>query len=222
MLSLRVEPRRAEPVSEQATVFVVDHAPEACQTVGTLAASVGLNIESCASAREFLEKYDPQRPGCLVAEVILPGMTGLALQERLAAIDVSLPIIFTTAHAEVSTATRAMRAGAFDFFDKPFSQHSLLESIQQAIDVDRRRRRELAVRRELAARVAKLTNRQRQVMRLLAKGVSTKAIASQLELSPKTVDNHRASVMEKMGAGNVAQLVRLMVRAEFAAAEFAT
>jgi two-component system response regulator FixJ len=222
MTLLTVKSDRAEPVLEQATVFVVEHDAEARQAVCELAASVGLNAEPYASAKEFLDNYEPQKPGCLVVEVILPGMTGLELQRRLAAAGVCLPIIFTTAQGEVSTATKAMRAGALDFLVKPFSQQSLLESIQEAIKVDRRRRREQALQREVDTRMAQLTNRQRQVFYLLASGSSTKAIASQLKISPKTVDNHRTCVMEKMGVSNIAQLVLMFAQTDPSVARLAS
>jgi FixJ family two-component response regulator len=219
MSILTIEPERAEPIQQQATVFIVEHDPESRREVRALAASVGLNAKAYASAQAFLGNCEPQMAGCLVLEVMLPGMTGLELQRRLAADDIVLPLIFTTVLDEVSTATKAMRAGALDFLVKPYSQQALLESIHTAIQIDRRRRREQAVRSERDARMAQLTDRQLQVLQLVVEGSKTKDIASQLNISSKTVDNHRVSAMEKMGVDSIAHLIRLMAGVESATAE---
>jgi two-component system response regulator FixJ len=176
------------------TVFVVDD---------------DLAVETFATGEEFLQVYDPARPGCLVLDVRMPGMGGLRLQEELAARRIILPVIILTGYAEVQTAVRAFKTGAFEFIEKPYSDEVLLDCIQRAIEADRHTREAEMLRAAVAARFASLTPREREVMLLVTAGKANKVIASDLGLSPKTVEVHRAAVMEKMGAGSLAELVRL-------------
>jgi two-component system, LuxR family, response regulator FixJ len=194
------------------TVFVVDDDPEVRSSLSLLARSVGLNVETFASAREFLDSYDPRRPGCLVLDVRMPGMSGLELQKQLTAQGISLSIILITAHAEIPMAIEAMRAGALDFIQKPFSRHAILERIHEAMKLGEGRHRTQLLHHEVDGRTARLSSREREVMRLLAAGDSTKIIALRLGISPKTVDNHRIKVFKKMGVDNAAQLAGLLSR----------
>lgn len=191
------------------TVFVVDDDAAVCDSLRFLIESVGLPVRTFSSADEFLAAYTPDQPGCLVLDLRMPGMSGLELQEQLARQKCALPVIIITAHGDVPTAVRAMHAGAVDFMSKPFSDQNLLDRIHQALTKDAQARRGQAVRAGIAARVALLTPREREVMDLVVSGMPNKGIAAQLELSAKTVETHRARVMDKMQARSVAELVHM-------------
>ncbi len=171
--------------------------------------SVGLKIETFASAQEFLNAYDPSRPGCLVTDVRMPGMSGIELQSKLAADEVTLPIIVVSGYADVPTAVRSMKRGAIDFVEKPFDEQMMLERIQLSILEDARLRQERAARERTIGRLKSLTPRERQVMDLVILGKSNKEIARALDISPKTVEVHRSHVMVKMQADSLAELVRI-------------
>ncbi len=194
------------------TVFIIDDDPDVRSAINLLAKSVSLNSESYASARAFLDQFNPDQAGCLVLDVCMPGMTGLELQDELLANDVDMPIIIITAHGDVPMATRALRSGAFDFIQKPFSRHELLERINQAIELDIKNRERRAKRELLEARTADLSTRESEIMSMLVEGKSTKMIASQLNISSKTVDNHRAKVLDKMQVESVPELILLVVQ----------
>jgi two-component system response regulator FixJ len=196
------------------TVFVVDDDTVFLEYLRALLKSVGLSAEVFTTAEEFLAQYAPARPGCLLLDVRMPGMSGLNLQEELAARRISLPVIIITGYPEWSTAVRALKTGAVDFIQKPiFSDQLLLERIRQAIETDRQTRDLETQRAEVAARIAQLTIRERQVMELVVAGKPNKLIAADLGLSPKTVEVHRANVMKKMEADSLAELVRLQLLA---------
>jgi len=191
------------------TVFVVDDDPAMRDSLCWLLQSVDLHVETYPSADAFLAAYDAGRPGCLVLDVRMPGMSGLNLQDELRTRHIRLPIIMLSGHAEVPTAVRALKAGAIDFMEKPFSDELLLDRIRQAIDLDREQRDAEAQRAAVAERYALLTPREREVMELVTAGKANKVIAAELGLSPKTVEVHRAAVMDKMRADSVADLVRM-------------
>jgi len=195
-------------MKHEARVFVVDDDEAARQSLGWLMESVGLKVASFHSAQAFLDAFDPEMPGCLVLDVRMPGMGGLELQEKLAAGLVSLPVIIVTGHGDVPMAVRAMKAGAVDFLEKPFNDQALLDRIQQALEADTRRRSEARPRAAVLARIATLTPREREVMQLVVAGKPNKAIATALGISKKTVEAHRAKMMEKMQAGSISELVR--------------
>jgi RNA polymerase sigma factor (sigma-70 family) len=199
-----------------ATVFIVDDDAEVRRSLTLLVRCVDLGVETFPCASDFLGSYDPARPGCLVLDVRMPGMTGLELQRELCLRDVKLPIIFVSGYGEISMVSQALRAGALDFIQKPYSSQAILDRIHEAIEQDARARRELAHRREVDRRLAQLSAREREVMGLLAQGMSTKKIASQLAISSKTVDNHRARVFKKIQVENSTQLVRLIYSKRFA------
>jgi len=192
-----------------ATVFVVDDDPDVRQLVSLLARSVGLAEDAYPSAQEFLDHYDPQKPGCLVLDIRMPGMSGLELQKSLNATALIPPIIFISAYGEIPLAIQAIRGGAVDFLQKPFSPQGLLERILQAIELDRENRLIRRQTDEIQGRMTQLTERESQIMRLLARGQSTKQIAHLLSISPKTVDNHRGKILEKMQVDNPTQLAHL-------------
>jgi FixJ family two-component response regulator len=196
------------------TVFVVDDDAAMRDSLRWLIESVGLRVEAYATADDFLARWDPERPGCLVLDVRMPGMSGLDLQGELAQREVRLPTIVITGHADVPMAVRAVKAGALDFVQKPFSDQLLLDRIRQALDLDRRRRQARDARRDALRRRDLLTAREREVMDRIVAGKPNRKIAAELGLSPKTVEVHRAHVMEKMQVATLADLIRLAVLLE--------
>ncbi|MCI0620082.1 MAG: response regulator transcription factor [Acidobacteria bacterium] len=191
------------------TVFVVDDDPAVRDSLRWLIESVGLPVETFNSARNFLDRYDPNRPGCLVLDIRMPGMSGADLQEQLASRALRIPIIIITGHADLPMAVRTLKNGALDFIEKPFSDQVLLNRIQQAIQLDLGIRDEKAEQAEIAARVSSLTPREREVMNKVIAGKPNKVIADELSLSQKTVEVHRANLMKKMRAESLADLVRM-------------
>ncbi len=207
----RLTPETSVMESEP-TVFVVDDDADMLEAVAFLLNGVGLKVETYASAKAFLEAYDPLKRGCLVLDVRMPGMSGLELQERLHALESTLPIIFFSAHGDVPIAVHAIKAGAVDFLEKPFRDQELIDKVQHAIEANVRLRKELAERNRIAARIDTLTQREREVMELVVQGKTNKAIASELGLSQRTVEIHRARVMRKMQADSVSELVQMVMR----------
>jgi two-component system response regulator FixJ len=194
-------------------VFVVDDDRAMRDSLRWLLESIGLSVRTYATAAEFLREHDPAQPGCLVLDVRMPGMSGLDLQAELAQRGAELPTIVVTGHGEVAMAVRAVKAGAIDFIEKPFSDQLLLDRVRQALEIDRQSR-EVRVRREDARRrLASLSAREREVLELVAAGKANKEIAAALGLSPKTVEVHRAHVMSKMAADSLAELIRVAILA---------
>jgi len=191
-------------------VFIVDDDPAMRESLTFLVSSVGLQVESFSTAREFLEKCDPKRAGCLVLDIRMPGMSGLELQERLNERRVELPIVMITGFGDVPMAVRALKQGAVDFLEKPFTDQDLLDRINDAIDEDRRRRADRQHRDDIDARIARLTTRERQVMMCVIDGKPNKVIAHQLGLSPKTIEVHRSRMMDKMKVASLAELMQLV------------
>lgn len=196
------------------TVFIVDDDEAMRDALDTLIRSVGIRTSLHASADEFLAGYDPEQPGCLVLDVRMPGMSGLDLQDALAKQGIELPVIIITGHGDIPMAVRAMRAGAVDFLEKPFREQELLHRIHQAVEQDAGARQDRAAKGEITARLASLTPREGQVLDLVVAGKPNKAIAGELGLSHKTVEFHRAKIMDKMRADSVAELVRMVLAAE--------
>lgn len=191
------------------TVFVVDDDPAMRASLRWLIESVGLSVVTCGTARAFLETYKSEQPGCLLLDVRMPGMSGLDLQAELSAQKIGLPVVIITGYAEVPIAVRAMKGGAFDFIEKPFSDEALLQRIRRAIARDAETRRIESERSSIETRLNQLTPRERDVLERVILGKSNKAIANELKLSAKTVEAHRAHVMEKMQAASLAELIRL-------------
>ncbi|MBN1345135.1 MAG: response regulator transcription factor [Phycisphaerae bacterium] len=202
-----------ESVASEPTVYVVDDDQAVRDSLRWLIESTSLSVETFASAREFLDAYDSERPGCLLLDVRMPGMSGLELQEKLNADEISLPVIIITGHGDVQMAVRAMKAGAVDFVEKPFNDQMLVESIRQAIDQDRKARRTRAETTQIKRRLSRLTPREHEVLGMVVAGKLTKQIAGDLRLSEKTIEVHRAHIMSKMHADNVADLVRMTLTA---------
>jgi two-component system, LuxR family, response regulator FixJ len=197
------------------TVYIVDDDSGVRSSIRVLMKSVRLPAIPFPSAKEFLAAYHIDNPGCLVLDIRMPGMSGLELQEALNERGATLPVIFITGHGDVPMAVEAMRHGAFDFLQKPFRDQDLIDRIQQALARDAGTRQALQEHGEVRARIAALTPREVEVLELLTSGKANKSMAQDLGLSQRTVEIHRAHVMEKMGAKSVAQLVRMVMDLEY-------
>lgn len=193
------------------TVFIVDDDTAVRDALKFLLRSVGHPVEAFGSAQDFLDAYRDDRPGCLVLDIRMPGMSGLELQEKLVERRSILPIIFITGHGDVPMAVEAMQAGAMDFIQKPFRDQDLLDRINQALEKDAKNRAALGELNLIRERLASLTPREREVMDLVVHGKANKVIAGDLDLSQRTVEIHRARVMEKMQASSLAHLVRMVI-----------
>jgi len=179
-----------------------------------LVKSVGLSAAVFTSAQEFLSSYDTRQPGCLVLDVRMPGMSGLELQQQLNLRGAVIPVIFITGHGDIPMAVEAMQHGAFDFLQKPFRDQDLIDRIQRALEKDRENRAALGQRARIRERLDSLTPREREVLALVTSGKANKVMAADLGLSQRTVETHRAHVMEKMAASSIAQLVRMVLDLE--------
>lgn len=194
------------------TAYVVDD-DEAIRTLWRwLMESNGIAVQTFASAAAFIEAYRRGDPGCLVLDVRLPGMSGPELQDYLRREAIGIPIVFVSAHGDVPTAVNAIKGGAVDFIQKPFDYREALAVVQRALERDAQGREQRARQAQFAERLAALTGREREVMRLVIEGKANKLIAEELDISVRTVEFHRANVMEKMGAASVATLVQLIAQ----------
>jgi len=196
-------------MSAQATVFVVDDDDAVRRALRMLIQSAGLPVETFASADAFLDGYDPARPGCLILDVRMPGMSGLSLQDRLLARQISIPVIMVTGHGDVAMAVGAVKKGAIDFLQKPFDDEVLLDRVRQAVDLDAHQRQVDAHHAAFQARLQRLTPREQEVLDLLLTGKGNKEVALRLGLSRKTIDIHRAHVMMKLGVDSLLDVARL-------------
>lgn len=190
-------------------IYVVDDDDGMRRALSLLLSTVGYTTEVYARPGDFLAHFKREEPGCLVLDIRMPEMSGLELQQQLNRSGCMLPIIFITGHGDVPMAVQAMKAGAFEFIQKPFRDQDLLDQINHALQHDAENRKGVARRTEVLRRIESLTPRERQVMDLVVEGGANKVIAIDLGLSERTVEIHRAKVMEKMGARSVAHLVKL-------------
>jgi two-component system, LuxR family, response regulator FixJ len=198
-------------------VMVVDDDSGVRNAMRILLKSVGIEATLYASAQEFLASYQPSQPGCLVLDIRMPGMSGLELQQQLNLRGAVIPVIFMTGHGDIPMAVEAMQHGAFDFLQKPFRDQDLLDRIQRAIARDAELRQSLGEHSRIKAHLETLTPREREVLDLMTQGKQNKSIAQDLGVSPRTIEIHRARVMEKMNAQSVAELVRMMLDLNHAA-----
>lgn len=195
--------------SAAAVIYVVDDDDGMRRALNTLLGTVGYKTAVFSDPKEFLAHYDGNSPGCLVLDIRMPNMSGLELQQHLNRMGSMLPVIFITGHGDVPMAVQAMKEGAFEFIQKPFRDQDLLDRINHALKQDTDNRNMVARRADVLHRLESLTPRERQVMDLVVDGAANKVIAIDLGLSERTVEIHRAKVMEKMGARSVAHLVKL-------------
>jgi two-component system response regulator FixJ len=190
-------------------VFVVDDDAAVRQGLRFMLRTAGYSAEAFPSARSFLKDYDPQRGGCLLLDVRMPQMTGLEMQQQLNLRGWRIPVIFITGHGTISLAIAAMKAGAFDFIEKPLREQALLESIERALHWNDRAHEERLELATLRLRAALLTPRERQIFELVAAGEPNKVIASHLGISFRTVELHRAHIIEKLQARSLSDLIRM-------------
>jgi two-component system, LuxR family, response regulator FixJ len=200
--------------SPEPTVFVVDDDEGVRNSLRFLLKSVGLSAHTLASAADFLATYRPREPGCLVLDVRMPGMSGLELQQQLNLRGAVIPVIFITGHGDIPMAVEAMQQGAFDFLQKPFRDQDLIDRIQRALERDARNRAALVEHDSIRKRLESLTPREHEVLVLMTRGKPNKVMAAELGVSQRTVEIHRARVMEKSGATSIAQLVRMVMDLE--------
>ena len=190
-------------------VFVIDDDQAVRDSLGLLLRSMGQKARLFESAQAFLDNYASSMAGCIVLDIRMPGMSGMELQQKLKAQDCTMPVIFVTGHGDVPMAVEAMHHGAFDFIQKPFRDQELLDRIKQALAWDHDHRSDEDYRRDVQERFQNLTPREREVMQCVVGGLANKVIAMDLNLSQRTVEIHRARVMEKMNARSLADLVRM-------------
>lgn len=203
-------------MTDEAPIHVIDDDAAVRDALRFLFESAGLTVRSYDSAAAFIDAVSAQRGGCVLTDVQMPGLDGLALQRRLTELRIDLPVIVMTGYADVPIAVQALKEGAFDFIEKPFDDDRLLTSVRGALEAGRRRREEAAGLDAIAARLASLTPREREVLDGLVAGHPNKAIAYDLGTSPRTIEVHRARVMEKMQARSLADLVRMVLAVESA------
>lgn len=196
-------------MNAEATVFVVDDDKAVRRFLEGLIASVGLQVKSCGSADEFFDAYKPGSRGCILLDIRMPGVSGLEMQKMLKKKNIDLPVIILTGHGDVQIAVHAMKAGAIDFVEKPFNNELLLDSIQRAVDENLRASINTVNRAHVGELLEHLTPREREVLELVVAGQTNKGVARHLQISERTVEIHRAKVMEKMQARSLAELVRM-------------
>jgi two-component system, LuxR family, response regulator FixJ len=197
---------------EKPTVFVIDDDRDVRKSLQWLLATAGLPVRAYASAEDFLTDYRAQRAGCILLDVQLPGMDGFELLARLQALGSHPAVLMVTGYGDIPMAVRALKSGAFDFIEKPYTDAQILARIQQGLASDEVRRLRRQERAEIEARHALLTPREREVMQRMVEGRLSKQIAHELGIGDRTVETHRQHIMKKMQAGSVAELVRLAMR----------
>jgi two-component system response regulator FixJ len=200
-------------MAAEPTVFIVDDDPAFAESIATLINSMGAPTKTFTSAEAYLEQFDPQAPGCLILDVRMQRTSGLALQEQLAKLPLSPPVIIMTGHPEVPTALRAMRMGAIDFLQKTFSETELYEAVQRALVKDARVRQEYSRKEAIERRFAQLTQPERSVLDQVLQGEANKSIAASLGVSRRTVEDRRARIMQKLEVQSLADLVRVSIEA---------
>jgi len=198
---------------EDGTVFLIDDDAGVRDSLSLLLSLKNISTQPFASADSFLETYTPERSGCVLTDLRMPGMTGLELQTAMHQRHIELPIVVFTAHGDVATARAALKNGAFDFLEKPVDEAMLLDVLRNALRVDRERRTASSSRSASDARLERLTAREREILALLAAGHQNREIATQLGISPRTVEVHKARIMEKLECHSLAELIRMNLAA---------
>src|SRR6266853_5012409 len=194
--------------NEDCTVFLIDGDPGVRDSLTLLLSLKGVRTQPFANAESFIETYRPDWSGCVLTDLRMPGMTGLELQAVLRERQVDVPVVVLTAHGDVATARAALKNGAFDFLEKPIDDAMLLEVLENALRVDRERRAATASRSASDARLERLTAREREILALIGAGHQNREIASELGISPRTVEVHKARIMEKLEFRTLAELIR--------------
>jgi len=202
-------------MSDRPTVFIVDDDEAVLRLLHTLISSVDLEVETFRTAQAFLDAFKPTRRGCILLDIRMPGMSGLELQRELRERGIRLPVIFLSGHGDVQVAVHAMKAGAADFIEKPFNNDLLRDRVQKAVAESQYADQTRMRKDEVEMRIAMLTPREQQVLDLVALGNTNKTIARQLAISQRTVEIHRAKVMDKMRAESLAELVRMVALLDF-------
>lgn len=193
------------------TIFIVDDDPAVCDSLVRLLSEVNLQSRVFASAAEFLSNFSPDQLGCLLLDVRMPGMSGMELQRELIKRQASLPIIFITGHGDVPLAVEAMKSGAFDFIEKPVRAQALLERINECLQKHRESRQRIARQDQVISLFKLLTQKEREVVHLVAKGLTNRAIAAKFNVSSQAIDSHRARAMKKLKVESVPELVQLLM-----------
>ncbi len=202
---------------DQATIFVIDDDSAVRDSLRLLLETSGYRVASYASGRAFLEALPPRASGCVLVDVLMPDMGGFEVQQELKRRQVRLPVIVITGHGDVPLAVRAMKAGAADFIEKPYAEEALLAAVERALQLDRTSSDERAAAVAVGERAAQLTAREREVLEHLVAGHPNKVIAHRMSISPRTVEIHRARVMDKMAAHSLSELVRMAIEADLLA-----
>ncbi len=200
-------------MDESGTVFLIDDDPGVRDSLGLLLSLKGVRTQPYANAESFIETYRSDWPGCVLTDLRMPGMTGLELQNVLRERRVDLPVVVLTAHGDVATARAALKNGAFDFLEKPIDDVMLIDVLRNALRVDRERRTAANSRSSADARMERLTGREREILALIAAGHQNREIATQLGISPRTVEVHKARIMEKLECHSLAELIRMNLAA---------
>ncbi|MCU7939221.1 MAG: response regulator [gamma proteobacterium symbiont of Bathyaustriella thionipta] len=196
-------------MNDAPSVFIVDDDEQVRSALTFLMESVGLQAESFSSAHDYLEQFNASKPGCLILDVRMPGLSGLDLQARLSAETIHPPIIIITGHGDVPMAVRAVTAGAVDFIEKPFNNQSMLDNVHRAIELDAKQRGESSRLQDIEKRYNELTPREKEVLQCVIEGKRNKIIAAEMNISQSTVEAHRSKVMDKMLADSLSDLMRM-------------
>lgn len=210
-MAARPEIKTLSDVTPSAVIYIVDDDVDILNYLENLFGGIDHECRCFASARDFLEQTDDTRPGVLLLDMRMPGMSGLELQQELVARDFDIPVIFMSAFVDVPVVVQAMRDGAEGFVTKPFSDQALFDQVSHLLEREAERYEERAFRKEMKARITTLTPREKEVFDLVTEGLQNKQIATELEISPKTVELHRANVMQKLGCRTAGQLIRVGV-----------
>jgi len=194
---------------QEGTVFLIDDDPSIRDSLSLLLSLKGIRTQLFATAETFIEAYRPEWHGCVLTDLRMPGMTGLELQAALRERRLEVPVVVLTAHGDVATARAALKNGAFDFLEKPIDDGMLLDVLRNALRVDRERRAAVTARATTDRHIERLTEREREILELIAAGHQNREIAMQLEISPRTVEVHKARIMEKLDCHSLAELMRV-------------
>jgi len=203
----------SEDMDENDTVFLIDDDPGIRDSLSLLLSLKGVRTQPFANAESFIETYRPEWTGCVLTDLRMPGMTGLELQSMLRERGVQVPVVVLTAHGDVATARTALKSGAFDFLEKPVDDTMLLDVLRNALRADRERRLAATTRSATDQRLERLTEREREILALIAAGHQNRDIAAQLGISPRTVEVHKARIMEKLECRSLAELIRVNLAA---------